>query len=270
MLEYFRHTIIKNVITGFGTLFNDIHVARYDENGVETKRIKVPITYAPKQKWVVRAEQEEPELTRSISVYFPRMSYELTNLSYDTSRKLPSSQKSVAYTSTSGQLQSRHEKVPYVLTFQLNVIAKNTEDGFQIIEQILPYFSPDFCLTFKTFPIDNLVDVPISIGSVKFTEDYDGSFEERKVWIATIEFTAKVNFYGPVSRSKVITHTDVTFTDFEEFVLYGVTGTATGYDGNIYSVTGQAFADVSLNVTGGATAGSIGQTGTIDTTIVEY
>ena len=272
MLEYFHHSIIKSVVVGFGTLFNNIYIARYDENGKEVKRIKVPISYAPKQKWVVRLEQEEPELTRSIEVYFPRISYELTDIKYDSNRKLTSTQKSYSYNSLlNNQLNSRLEKVPYTLNFNLNIISKNTEDGFQIVEQILPYFTPDFCLTFKNFPIDELADVPISIGEVKFEEKYDGKFDDdRKVFVATINFTAKTNLYGPVSKSKVITSTDVSFTDFSEFTLYGVTGTDSGYEANIYSVTGSTFANVGIDITGGATAGSFMETGKTVTVIREY
>jgi len=127
MLDYFRHNIIKMVVSGFGTLFNDIWVAKFDANGAELERYKVPLSYGPKQKFIVRLEQETPELIRNFESYRPRMGFELTNISYDASRKLTTTRKSVGYTPTEGSMYSRFERVPYNLTFQLHIVTKNTD-----------------------------------------------------------------------------------------------------------------------------------------------
>jgi hypothetical protein len=258
MLEYFRHNIIKMVVTGFGTLFNDIWVAKYDANGNEVERFKVPLSYGPKQKFITRLEQETPELIRHFEMYRPRMGYELTGISYDGSRKLTTTRKSVAYSTTEGEMFSRFERVPYNLTFQLHVVTKNTDEALQILEQILPYFGPDFSITFKNFPLDAQSDVPISIGNVSFTENYEGNFDDRKSFTISISFVAKINLYGPVNQSKVITRTDVNFLDYYPTFVEGVTTTATGYEIPVFGAYGATFATVTVGVTGGATAGSIG------------
>jgi hypothetical protein len=257
MLEYFRHQTIKTIVSAFGSLFNDIWVAKYDAAGDEVERYKVPLAYGPKQKFIVRLEQETPELIRNFQMYRPRMGYELTNIAYDPSRKLTTTRRTVAYSGTEGSMQTRYERVPYNLTFQLHIVTKNTEEALQILEQILPYFGPDFCITFKNFPIDSLADVPISIGGISFSENYEGSFEERKSFTITIAFVAKTNLYGPINTNKIITQADVNFIDFYQQVPIGTTG---AFDSLLYfAITGSTFATVTVGPTGGVTAGSIGQ-----------
>ena len=257
MLEYFRHQTIKTIVSAFGSLFNDIWVAKYDAAGDEVERYKVPLAYGPKQKFIVRLEQETPELIRNFQMYRPRMGYELTNISYDPSRKLTTTRRTVAYSGTEGSMQTRYERVPYNLTFQLHIVTKNTEEGLQILEQILPYFGPDFCITFKNFPIDSLADVPISIGGISFSENYEGSFEERKSFTITIAFVAKTNLYGPINTNKIITQADINFIDFYQQVPIGTTG---AFDSLLYfAITGSTFATVTVGPTGGVTAGSVGE-----------
>jgi hypothetical protein len=138
------------------------------------------------------------------------------------------------------------------------VVTKNTDEALQILEQILPYFGPDFSITFKNFPLDAQSDVPISIGNVSFTENYEGNFDDRKSFTISISFVAKINLYGPVNQSKVITRTDVNFLDYYPTFVEGVTTTATGYEIPVFGAYGATFATVTVGVTGGATAGSIG------------
>lgn len=257
MLEYFRHQTIKTIVSAFGSLFNDIWVAKYDAAGDEVERYKVPLAYGPKQKFIVRLEQETPELIRNFQMYRPRMGYELTNIAYDPSRKLTTTRRTVAYSGTEGSMQTRYERVPYNLTFQLHIVTKNTEEALQILEQILPYFGPDFCITFKNFPIDSLADVPISIGGISFSENYEGSFEERKSFTITISFVAKTNLYGPINTNKIITQADINFIDFYQQVPIGTTG---AFDSLLYfAITGSTFATVTVGPTGGVTAGSVGE-----------
>lgn len=269
MLEYFRHSIIRSVAAGFGTLFNNIYIARFDSDGNEVKRIRVPLAYGPKQKFIVRIEQADPELIHRTESYLPRMGYELVGFEYDSSRKLQTTKK-IPGISLSTAHELRYEKVPYNLIFNLHVLTKNTEDAFQILEQILPYFGPDFCISFKNFPIDERADVPINIVSVSTTEEYEGNFEERKVYIITIAFVAKANLYGPVNTSKIILESDINMVDFDEIKATGTTTGPSGMEYVTYGITGATFATVVVGPTGGATAGSIGPTGTYYVDITEY
>lgn len=271
MLEYFRHSTIKNVIAGVGTLFNDINIARFDTAGNEVSRLKVPLSYGPKQKFIVRREQDtDPDLIRNMEISLPRLAFELKNISYDANRKLSTIQRTVVGNSSTGTLSTRYEKISYDLGFQLHVMTKNTEDGLQIIEQILPYFGPDFCITYRSFPIDTLINVPIQIEDTTFSEEYEGDFTERKAFIATISFKAKINLYGPTTDTNVILSSTVNFIDFDSMFVSGITTTPLGLLADVYGVTGATFATVIMAVTGGATAGSIGATGSVSKTIIEY
>lgn len=269
MFEYFRHQILKNVVAGFGTLFNDIYIARFDASGNELNRVRVPFTYGPKQKFLVRLNQSDKNLVHNFQMTLPRMSFEITNIAYDADRKLPTTHKVVSYLS-SDSLEYRFERVPYNLDLAVNIMTKNTEDAFQILEQILPYFTPELTITFKSFPVESQLDVPISIGTISFDDQYEGDFEDRKVFIITINFSASIQMYGPVKTGGVITRTISNFIDIDTFFVAGVTGTPSGNMVNVYGTTGGTFANVFVDATGGATAGSIGPTGTYDIRINEF
>jgi hypothetical protein len=245
MLEYFYHKITRKVIVGFGTLFNDIYVSRNDTEGNEIERIKVPIAYGPKQKYIIRESNSNPDLVRNFSMDLPRMGYEFVSLEYDSTKQMPVSQKSAFIDSETNYLKYRYERVPYRIMLDLHIVTKNTDDGLQILEQILPYFSPDFNITLLSVGADAKIDVPIYIEKIEKQEDYEEDFSTFKNLIFTIRFVAKVNLYGPVTRSKVITQSEVNFYD-----QYDI-------DALVVGATGATALSLIFSVTGGATAGSL-------------
>jgi len=259
MLQYFYHSIITKTVAGFGTLFNNVQFARYDATNLEVLRQKVPLAYGPKQKYIVKMEQDtDPELIRSFEMTLPRMSFEIAGINYDANRKINTIQKT-NLASSNGSSYSRFEKVPYNLSLNLHIIAKNSSDAFQILEQILPYFGPDFNITFSDIgSVDAMIDVPISIGGVSIEENWDGSFEDRKSTIITIQFTAKLNLYGPANQSKVILQTDVNFHD-----VYT-------YDSFKAGTGGLTLEYLRLTLSAGITEGSLGKTGSTIETIRIY
>lgn len=269
MLTTFYHQIIKKVVAGFGTLFNDIWFIRYDKNGNEVQRSRVPLNYAPKQKFIIKVKGDDPELIRQFSMTLPIMSFELVNVTYDYSRKGQTTQITAGLTA-GNEHSTRYEKIPYKLTFELNIITKNTEDALQLMEQILPYFGPDFTIIFKDFPLDPSTNAVISIGHVSFDEEYTGDFSERKVFVATLLFDVLTNIYGPVAKSKIITKTITDFIGFDNYFVSGTTTSAQGYEMDVYGATGLTLSTVIVGVTGGATAGSFGPTGTYYTDIIEF
>lgn len=255
MLEFFRHHILKDLVSAFGTLFNNIHVAKYDSNDVEIRRIKVPIAYGPKQKFITRLESSDPNLIHNIEQYLPRIGFEMTGIAYDAQRKLSTMQKTVKFSTVVSDLKYRYEKVPYIVSFALHIIAKNTEDALQILEQIVPYFTPEFNITFNSMGmVDTKIDVPISIGAISINENYEGDFEERKVFVITIAFDAKINLIGPIKDTGIILTSIVNFLDYNPPT----------------SLTGATLATVTASVTGGATAGGFGPTGTYTIHTVDY
>ena len=203
----FYHETVRNIIVGFGTLFNDIHIVRKNNNGSITQSMKVPLAYGPKQKWLARLDQDAG-LESKVAITLPRMGFEIQDLAYDPSRKLNRVQKfkkSKSSADASGKLDSQFMPVPYNLNIQLYAMAKQSDDALQMVEQILPYFQPDYTLTIKDMPEMGVArDIPIVLNSINYEDNYKGDFAERRAIMYTLDFTTKFYLYGPVTSSKVI------------------------------------------------------------------
>lgn len=202
----FYHGIIRKSIVAFGRLFSDIYIDRKQGdsvNGTTIQRLQVPLAYAPKEKWLVRIEQD-PTLENNTYVSLPRMSFEITGYSYDSSRKLNRMQK-IECGDGSNTKSFMYTPVPYNVEISLYVLTKTQEDSLQIIEQILPTFTPEYSLTVNAVPEMNVkVDVPIILNSVTVSDEYDGDFQTRRFVTHTLNFTLKTNLFGPVSGKNVI------------------------------------------------------------------
>lgn len=207
---HFYHQKLRKAVAVFGTLFNNIYVLRKDSAGQVISQIKVPLSYAPKQKYLERI-RENPDLdtNTAVAIKLPRMSFEIITFVYDATRQLTKN-TSFTQSSTSSTRDKFKMFVPYNVTFQLSIYAKNQDDALQIVEQILPFFSPQYTLTLKPFADypDVKEDVPITLTSVDFTDDYEGAVESRRTIIYTMTFDMKVNFYGPVANTSLIRQVD--------------------------------------------------------------
>jgi hypothetical protein len=203
----FYHETIRNIIVGFGTLFNDIHVVRKNNSGVVTQSMKVPLAYGPKQKWLARLDQDAG-LDSKVAITLPRMGFEIQDLSYDPARKLNRVQKFKKVKSSasdSNKMDTQYMPVPYNLNIQLYAMAKNSDDALQMVEQILPYFQPDYTLTIKDMEAMGIArDIPIVLNSINYEDSYKGDYAERRAIMYTLDFTTKFYLYGPVTSSKVI------------------------------------------------------------------
>ena len=203
----FYHETVRNIIVGFGTLFNDIHVVRKNNSGVVTQSMKVPLAYGPKQKWLARIDQDAG-LDSKVAITLPRMGFEIQNLTYDPARKLNRVQKFKkvkSSASSADKLDTQYMPVPYNLNIQLYAMAKNSDDALQMVEQILPYFQPDYTLTIKDMPEMGVArDIPIVLNSINYEDNYKGDYAERRAIMYTLDFTTKFYLYGPVTSSKVI------------------------------------------------------------------
>jgi len=203
----FYHETVRNIIVGFGTLFNDIHVVRKNNSGAITQSMKVPLAYGPKQKWLARIDQDAG-LDSKVAITLPRMGFEIQNLTYDPARKLNRVQKFKkvkSSASSADKLDTQFMPVPYNLNIQLYAMAKNSDDALQMVEQILPYFQPDYTLTIKDMPEMGVArDIPIVLNSINYEDNYKGDFAERRAIMYTLDFTTKFYLYGPVTSSKVI------------------------------------------------------------------
>ena len=212
--QYFYHSHIRKAVAVFGTLFNNINVQRKDTSGNAVNNVKVPLSYGPKQKFLARIF-EEPDLNApEVALRLPRMSFEITSMSYDPSVKL-NKMNTLATPTPYGKSTVRNP-VPYILTFDLNVYAKNQDDALQIVEQILPYFNPEYTVTIKETSLNFTRDIPITLQAVGYTDDYEGDFTSRRVLIYTLSFNMKTFFYGPVDRDRgVIKDVTVNTRDYD-------------------------------------------------------
>ena len=207
----FYFSTIRKYIIYFGTLFNDIHITREDKNGTTIDLLKVPLAYAAKEKMLSRFEHD-PDINRPFATLLPRMSFEMINMSYDGARKLHTVGRSAVKDTDTNKSKYQYNPVPYNINFRLYVYVKNAEDGTKIIEQILPFFTPDWTTTVKLIPeMEIKMDIPIILNSINIDDTYEGNFEQRRALIWTLDFTLKGYIYGPIKKSGVIKFANTTF-----------------------------------------------------------
>ena len=191
----------------FGQLFNNIQIKRKDSSGSVIQSIRVPLAYAPKEKFLTRLDQQPDLENREFAITLPRMSFEISSIEYDAGRKLNRLQKfkKVKASAEGKILDFNYMPVPYNISYSLNVFTATAEAGLQIIEQILPYFQPDYTVTIKAIPdLDIKRDVPIVLNSVNYEDSYNGDYTTRRAVIYTLGFTAKTYLFGPAQTQKVV------------------------------------------------------------------
>lgn len=200
----FYHQLTRKAVVLFGRLFDDIILVRKnDQSGEEINRFRVPLIYSAKEKMVTRIFSD-PDLLRQIQVMLPRMGFEITGISYDASRKQNSLLKA-ARSNTTTHVSASYMGVPYDINFQLNIYTRNIDDGTQIVEQILPFFNPDFTVTTNMIPdLGMYKDVPIILNNVSNEIQYEGDYDSVRYVNWTLNFTMKMHYYGPISYPKII------------------------------------------------------------------
>ena len=192
---YSYHEIIKKTVVGFGTLFNNIELRRVTSG--KTEVMKVPLAYGPRQKFLQRLNQVGLNKT-SVQITLPRISFEIQGFSYDATRKVSPTQY-IRNTQADGKEFKSFMPIPYNLNFELAIMAKNQDDGLQILEQILPVFQPSFNITLNLVPtMDEKKDYPVTLTSIDYEDVYEGDYDTRRTLVYTLQFVAKTYLYGPV------------------------------------------------------------------------
>jgi len=203
----FYHASIRKMVIVMGNLFNNINVRRFAEDGSEIERFKVPISYGPKQKFLARLESDGNDQNSAITL--PRMAFEMDGMTYDPERK-QNSLNVIKQADGDGAVKYTYAPVPYNFDFSLYIMVKNAEDGTQILEQILPYFTPHFNVTINEFPDLGITkDIPVILGSLAQEDVYEGDFETRRSIVWTLTFTLKSNIYGAVRDGKIVTSAQI-------------------------------------------------------------
>tara|TARA_R100001015_G_C4628926_1_gene189378 strand:+ start:175 stop:1074 length:900 start_codon:yes stop_codon:yes gene_type:complete len=206
MFTYFNNKSIRNLVVAFGSLFNNIHVRRFNSNGTTKENLRVPLAYGSREKFLARIEQggsitnEDGEI---VQMTLPRMSFEISSINYDETRKRQTVLKSPTR-ATGSTRQYSFSEVPYDISFDLHVMVKHMDDGLQIVEQILPYFTPEFTVTINATDVHKKVDIPIQLTDVSQDAEYEGDFEARRSITFTLSFTAKSYVYGRLYDTGII------------------------------------------------------------------
>jgi len=220
---------MRKYVTLFGTLFDRINITRTNNTGHTTQFIKVPITYSPKEKMLARVGAD-PNLDRQTATpTLPLMAFEMTDIRYDGDRKISSVRKHAVVNSANPEtLKYQYVPVPYNFGFRLHIMVKNAEDGSKIVEQILPYFTPDWTTTVHLIPeMEITMEIPLILNTISQDDVYDGDFKDRRSLTWTLDFTMKGYIFGPVKTGKII--------KFANSVFYTPQGAT---DGELYKYVG--------------------------------
>ena len=237
MFEYFYNEIFRSVIIGFGSLFNGIQIKHKDENDDTQSIIKVPLTYGPTQKFLARLKQN-PDLNHPVQMTLPRMSFEFTNLAYDSSRKSTQTQQFVVTSADGTEERKSYLPVPYNMTITLSVYTKLNDDMLQIVEQIVPYFQPGYTLPIKFLGnFNEVMNVPVVLDNIDMADEYEGNFDTRRALLYTFTFTAKTYVFGPLK--------DVSNDIIKKVTVGYIAGSKSGkYERDVtYQVTPRAIKD---------------------------
>lgn len=191
----YHHNVLRKYVILFGTVFNNIYITREDSTGETIQTMKVPLSYGPKEKYLARLEGN-PDLNNQVAMTVPRIAFEMVNFQYDPDRKLNTLNRKIKNN------KYQYQPVPYNIQFQMSILVKNAEDGTKIVEQILPYFTPEWTASVHLVPEmeDDPWDIPIILNDISTEDTYEGNFETRRAIIWTLTFTLKGYVFGPNKR----------------------------------------------------------------------
>jgi hypothetical protein len=252
MFEHFYYEAIRKTVIAFGTLFNNIYIKHKNNEGKTVSTLKVPFAYGPTQKFLARLEQS-PDLNKPIQITTPRMSMEITGLSYDAARKGSTTRAFIAKDGDNKPKKS-YLPVPYNLNFELSIFTKLEDDMFQIVEQILPYFQPHYTITITAVEeIQEKKDIRFNLDNISISDNYEGNFEDRRALIWTLKFTAKIYMFLPVStdsiESSIINKVSIGFAAGSDSTTISNDITIITEPSAIRNYTGTVVTNVSTDIT---------------------
>ena len=274
--SHFYHSSLRKLVIAFGSLFNDVRIARYNSNGTIKEYIRLPLSYGPKEKFLRRIN-EPSSLSDEIKaeVTLPRLAFEITGINYDSGRNTIQ-KRWLGASGDNHYVNYNYTEVPYNIDFSLYCMVRNTDDGLQVIEQVLPFFTPEFNITININDTNQKQDVPIILTGVDSEEDYEGDFDARRNITWTMNFTAKTNVYGEGRSGGIILKSKAIFFNYGGSggvdYLFGPTGatieggtgalsrvdiTVTGPSGASSDVVTGYSADSNVYIVGSGDAGGI-------------
>jgi hypothetical protein len=236
MFSYYNNESLRKLVVGFGNLFNDMYVGKYNDDGELIEKDRVPLTYGPKEKFIRRIKEVSTisDVTRS-RITLPRMGFEMLGMSYDPTRKANKLRRTQSGSvNDDGTADMAYAEVPYLVNFGLYTFTRNIDENLQLVEQILPYFSPEFIISVNFNNLNKKVNVPIILTSTGISEIYEGDFSETRSITTTFSFIAKTYIYGRTTAEPIVTDADLRiFESDPELIKPGPTARPT----NVISVT---------------------------------
>ena len=211
MFSYYNNESLRKLVVGFGNLFNDMYVGKYNDDGDLIEKDRVPLTYGPKEKFIRRIKEVSTisDVTRS-RITLPRMGFEMLGMSYDPTRKANKLRRTRSGSvNENGTADMAFAEVPYLVNFGLYTFTRNIDENLQLVEQILPYFSPEFIISVNFNNLNKKVNVPIVLTSTGISEIYEGDFSETRSITTTFSFIAKTYVYGKTTEEQVVTEADI-------------------------------------------------------------
>jgi len=219
---HFYHQKVRKCVAAFGSLFTQLYILRKDSSGAVISTIRVPLAYAPRDKYIERIQGiQDIQRDEAVALKLPRMSFEITSYIYDDTRQLQKLNKTFNNNTISDEGSKKDvvtRSVPYNITFSLTIYAKAQDDALQVVEQILPFFSPQYTLTMKPFDdyTDLLEDIPITLQGVSYLSDFEGPLQDRSVLQYVLDFEMKTAFYGPIDAGKSVIQKSIVNYDLDQ------------------------------------------------------
>lgn len=219
--KHFYHNLIRKYVTVMGAIVDGIDVVRYKTDGTEEQRVRIPVSYSPKEKWIRRIT-EDPSLNRQPGMTLPRIGFEMTGMMYAPERKVSQNRYFAFVDEDNGNsMHKMYTAVPYDFTFNVYVQTKTQDEMFQVIEQIVPFFQPDYTVEMRGLSSPEIKwDIPITLDALQTSDNYDGEIEDRRMIITTFEFIMKGYLFGPTRKAGVIKHVDLEFRQKDSQVVY--------------------------------------------------
>lgn len=214
MFSQFYNESLRKLVIAFGSLFNEVYVSRNNADGTEKNKLKVPLIYSSKEKFHQRLKQQSGISDETkVQISLPRMGFEMNSISYDPTRHLNKTNVRSRY-GVGIDAKNAYQEVPYNVGFTLFAFTRTMDDNLQIVEQIVPYFAPEFIVTLNLNDIDSKLDVPIVLGNVAVQETYDGNFMDRRIIASTFSFLCKTRLYSKINNSTLIVNSSSTLNEF--------------------------------------------------------
>ena len=217
MFSTYNNQSIRKLVVAFGSLFDELYVTRKNDTTGTVENIKVPITFASKEKFLRRLESNS-SITDKVKTQLnlPYMSFELAGVAYDRARKRNKLKIASTYDSATDITSKTFSETPVEVNFRVYFYSRSLEEILQIIEQVLPTFNPEFNIRINFNDVFTNINVPISYGELRISDDHEGNLGSRRVMICTMTFSATSFIFNEIKSSNPPTSTTFALINLDQ------------------------------------------------------